>query len=537
MRKRMVALVLASAMTVTTLLTGCGQETEKPSEESTSVLSEEKQAESSEEKVEELEPYTVTYWMMGDESKDHEMVMEKINEKIQETLPNTTLEMVYVSSSEYKDRWNKALAAGEKIDLGWSAGWVNPVADDVMNGVVLPVEDLLKEYGQGIVDALGWETLDNHHSADGVLYFMPSWQGMVGGRNGVVLDAACVELMPEGWLEEAEQTFFEHQKFTREDKEVLTGVIDEYLETAAANDMLGNGLSFNAATLGIERIFTNGVSRYKSVVYVANNDGEFTVGSYYDCDAIRFFYEKAAEWYQKGYIRSDVASAPTNDDGTYIAWAEQAVASTWLDNMQMKSTTGQKITGFLIGPTNSLKTGFETGTVIPYTCENPERAMQVLNLLYSDAEIYQLLVYGIEGTHYMKNANGTITLPSADNKTYQGPDNWKVGTCMNSLTEDGASLTYYADLKAEEETATVDPLIGFAFDASNVTNEVNNCNAVKNEYQGILLRGYYGEKWEACLDEYMKKLYDAGLQTIIDEVARQLTEYVEENNLGTVVVK
>ena len=179
--------------------------------------------------------------------------------------------------------------------------------------------------------------------------------------------------------------------------------------------------------------------------------------------------------------------------------------------------------------------GWATGTVIPYTSENPERAMQVLNLLYTDAELYRLLIYGIEGTHYTTNADGTITLPEKDSRTYIGPENWKTGTCINSLYEAGKTgQKNYKKLKEMEATAEDNALIGFVFDTSNVSNEIANCNAVKGEYQGIVLRGYYGDKWEACYNEYMQKLDDAGLQKVLEELRSQLKVYVEENKLGTV---
>ena len=37
--------------------------------------------------------------------------------------------------------------------------------------------------------------------------------------------------------------------------------------------------------------------------------------------------------------------------------------------------------------------------------------MMVLNAIYSQPDLYNTLIYGIEGEDYTKNADGTITIP------------------------------------------------------------------------------------------------------------------------------
>ena len=87
--------------------------------------------------------------------------------------------------------------------------------------------------------------------------------------------------------------------------------------------------------------------------------------------------------------------------------------------------------------------------------------MMFINLVYTDPTLYQMLVYGIEGTHYTVNTDGTITKPA--NVTYTGPANWQLGTCMNSLQEDASMLDYYERLKEAENGVEVKILDGFKF--------------------------------------------------------------------------
>ena len=54
--------------------------------------------------------------------------------------------------------------------------------------------------------------------------------------------------------------------------------------------------------------------------------------------------------------------------------------------------------------------------VITKNTISPELAMKVLNLFYTDADIMNLLSYGVEGVHYKKLDNGFITYVGKEKK-------------------------------------------------------------------------------------------------------------------------
>lgn len=49
--------------------------------------------------------------------------------------------------------------------------------------------------------------------------------------------------------------------------------------------------------------------------------------------------------------------------------------------------------------------------MISSTTDVPEAAMKFLNLTYTDADVINLLIYGIEGRDYVKNDDGTVSYP------------------------------------------------------------------------------------------------------------------------------
>ena len=537
-RKRMAALALAAVMALS-MLAGCGQKdnqddktqpTTAGTAASTTKAAGESTTAATTEKVEELEPYTVTYWIYGEGGEDVDKVDEAINEKLAELLPNTTIEFVRVAASEYKDRWNKALAAGEKIDIGWSATWVNSVHNDVNMGVVNDIEDLLYTYGQGIVEAIGGEDVVNmHRSADGNVYFIPCWQGLGANRAALYIKQEVADLMPEGWLEEAQEIAFTYHDFTAADKLVLIEKIEELLETAEANDMLGGGAYGTPYRwfFGIN----NELKLSDGIVRVAEHEpGVFSVYQYYGCEIHHLTFETQAKWMEKGWLTETAGVSKEWSSGEYIFMEEQALDKNWLAIRE--NTDGMDLDGFLLQENLVLGPGWVTGTVFPTTGENPERAMMVANLFYSNPELYQLLIYGIEGTHYTKNADGTIT--QQENKTYTGPSNWTVGSCANSLATDPAKVTQYTDAYELEQSALTNPLAGFAFDSSSLQTEKANIQSVQTEYGSLVMDS--DGSWIERYNEGIAKLEQAGIKTYIEEYAKQLTAYVEANNLGKVVI-
>lgn len=521
-KKRVLALCLASVMVLSTMLTGCGAKEEKKETADTPT-----QEVATDDTEETLEPYTVTLWARGNDSKDADKVVSLVNEKLQEILPNTTLDVQFVAGSEYKDRYTKALAAGEKIDIAWSANWVNNVEDDVKNGVVLPVEDLLKQYGEGIVEAVGgWDVLDIHHSLDGELYFIPCWQGLVTGRAAIYLDADVLALMPEGWKDELQQICFDNQDYTVEAKMAIMDKLEEYLEVAKENDLLGLGVA------NVDRLRINNLAWYNYRINVfEESDGVYKMYTESEDPVSMALDEKYAEWFEKGYFRSDYASASIDLTEPYILYTEQALPDNWLDQQKLMRNR-EDLDGVLVTESNSFANGFSTGAVIPYTSENPERVMQVLNVLYTNAEIYQLLVYGEEGVHYINNADGTITRPAAGNREYEGITNWMLGTCMNSLAESKGSLETYEGLKKQEETAKFNPFLNFAFDTTNVEDIKTNLSAVAKEYSGQSM--FAGKAKVAGIhDTWSQKAKSVGEDDYVAEFRAQFSAYLAENNLGT----
>ena len=123
-------------------------------------------------------------------------------------------------------------------------------------------------------------------------------------------------------------------------------------------------------------------------------------------------------------------------------------------------------------------TGWDLSTLnaISATSEHPEEALMFLDLLYSDPEVFNALVYGIEGRHYNKTGENRVEL--IPNSGYVISSGWEFGNQFNqwllpSQPDDLWEQTKQINANAQKSTA-----YGFVFDHANVRTEVANCRAV-----------------------------------------------------------
>ena len=386
--KKVVALLLAAVMSLG-CLAGCGNEPVQSSEveKETQKTSESVVTESTEEVVE-LEDKTIQIWLMGPgKQKDSDKVWEVFNEKLQEYVPNTTVEFTIVPKAEYKDSFNRLLAAGEKVDLAW-VGWLTSLQQDMDDGNLLPLDDLLAEYGQGIIDTLGEEVMDMHTNVnDGKTYYTVSWQGLVGLKSAFWMPTELVDLAGEGWLEDTQEVV---TKWWSEDPngDNFNAVFDQFdIYLAACKDAgkLYSGLRPNydfTAWAGRTEAMRN-LPDVSNVVVRRNSENQLEVIDGVQTESRRVYAQRMAEFYEKGYIRSDIASVDQNTltfvtngeytDNTVVMWSHNVLTDTAKETKE--AGAGVELSFIDREPAAYLTLGNATAMAVPYSADEPERAI------------------------------------------------------------------------------------------------------------------------------------------------------------------
>ena len=556
MKKRTICLLLAMIMVLSIVLAGCSKTAETPAADETPATTEPAETtdntetpEAPEETAEPaLEQKTIQLMITGaGKQANSDKVWAAFNDQLQQYVPNTTVEFIDVPFEEYSEKFSQVLASGEGVDLAWT-GWLINKPQNIADGNLMPLDDLLAEYGQGIVDILGENVVEIHRNADdGKLYYLPSWQGLVGDRRGWLVVTEIAELAGDTWIEDTEAALNKWRNNYSEGTEAFQAVLDQatkYLAAAKEAGKLGAGINTG-------RVF--GWSMYNgtrsnpgvggSEIGIPFEDNTFTVIDGVASEHYKLYAKTMADWYKEGYIRSDIMSVDTSTltmpkngeitDTTYVFSCDPYL--TEADQDAATADAGMDMTYLPVEENASLILGGDTSYAIPYCADEPERAMMVLNAIYSQPDLYNTLIYGIEGEDYTKNADGTITTsyvgasPTADDS--YGIQRWIIGSCKNALINNGTDPNYYADLEALEATAQVNPFLNFTFDRTNVEGICASILNVYYEYGPQIDNGVAGDNWEELYNNYMAARKDAGIEELVTEFQNQLNAYIEANNI------
>ena len=555
MKKRTICLLLAMIMVLSIVLAGCSKTAETPAADETPAATEPAETtdntetpEAPEETAEPaLEQKTIQLMITGaGKQANSDKVWAAFNEQLQQYVPNTTVEFIDVPFEEYSEKFSQVLASGEGVDLAWT-GWLINKPQNIADGNLRPLDDLLAEYGQGIVDILGENVVEIHrNAADGKLYYLPSWQGLCGERRGWLVVTEIAELAGDTWIEDTEAALnkWRNNYSGIEDFQAVLDQATKYLAAAKEAGKLGAGINTGRA---FGWSMYNGMYSFLGVggaeIGITYCDGTFTVKDGVAGEHYKLYAKTMADWYKEGYIRSDIMSVDTSTlttpkngeitDTTYVFSCDPYL--TEADQEAAIADAGMDMTYLPIEENAYLILGGDTSYAIPYCADEPERAMMVLNAIYSQPDLYNTLIYGIEGEDYTKNADGTITTsyvgasPTADDS--YGIQRWIIGSCKNALINNGTDPNYYADLEALEATAQVNPFLNFTFDRTNVEGICASILNVYYEYGPQIDNGVAGDNWEELYNNSMAARKDAGIEELVTEFQNQLNAYIEANNI------
>jgi putative aldouronate transport system substrate-binding protein len=266
-----------------------------------------------------------------------------------------------------------------------------------------------------------------------------------------------------------------------------------------------------------------------------NRGQELKLANWYESSQYADLLKRFRSWYLAGYIMKDIA---TNKESVAslikaqkgIAYINSTKPGVEIDESNNAGT--QLVNLELLPPLATTSVPQRVQWAIPAQAKTPEKSMQFLNLLYTDSAIINLLDWGIEGKHYVKNSDGSIDYPSGvDAKTsgYNLNMGWVFGNQFLSYTWKGAPLDLWKQVDMFNRDATKSKALGFTFDSSNVKTEKAALQSVLDQYKTGLEFGVLDP--DKTLPEFISKLKAAGIDKYIQEKQRQLDEWAKNNNV------
>ena len=498
MRKKIVAILMAAAMIIS-MLAGCANtETPKGTDAQTGAPTAGeavKETDKPEETEKKPDPETVIWWVPGTEAEDHDLVMEELNKILVEKI-NVKLDLVRIDTG-FADRVKLASTSGEEFDLVWTSNYSNKFDENLAREGFMAIEDIVAEYGQDLVATLPEGLLDVA-TVDGHLYAIPNLQ-ILARQLGVYVMKDYAE------------------KYNLE----LTHIDDiselyPFLDQIVANEPNVYALTSSGVSPTNEAVYE---SLANGAVFVRKDDTGLNAIS--NAEATAANLRARNEWYQRGYIQEDIVTATDISAGMKAGKYVCQVAVYKPGGAEERSINhGIEYICIPIGePYIQAASGQETMTAVNVNSKHPEAAIKLLNLLFTDKEVFNMLLYGIEGVHYNKIDETHAQKVENTKYNYSGQA-WRLGNQF---------LAYYSPTQVDgtweataemNRTAQVSPMRGFVFDATNVQAELAQISAVTKEYSDAL--AYVAEDIEAYIAERAAKLETAGLSKVVAEVQAQL---------------
>ena len=160
-------------------------------------------------------------------------------------------------------------------------------------------------------------------------------------------------------------------------------------------------------------------------------------------------------------------------------------------------------------------------TGIGYNSKNPEKAIKLIELVNTDKEFYNLICFGIEGKHYEFNEEG-IVRKIADSG-YNPNADWKFGNQFNAYLMEGQDDNLWNETAELNLSAQESPLLGFVLNMDPIKTEISQISAVNTEYARVIANG--AKDPAEYMDEYRAKLEKAGIQSLKEEIQKQVDAY------------
>lgn len=380
--KKILSLILVAGMVLSSL-TGCGNANQKEKETSigkteTQVVSSEVESSETEEKNEVTIPLkeTMTFSGLALVVNHKYPLSDNVVWKYAQERANIKFELIEVDGSEAKEKGNLLLAGGDYPEFLWKMSTLE-LNEYGEKGVLIPLEDLIKEYAPNLCAKLdevdGWNTITH---SDGHVYALP----YIGSR-GVQGVGAYNFWINTKWLENVGMS-------------IPTNMDDLYkvLKAFKEQDGNGNGVLNDEVPLSFKLSDSiNMLLGYIGDGYHYLKENVTIVGDkivfYPSTEGYYNYLEEMAKWYKEGLIDQEVFTR-TSQQWAAMASAGDNVGVYFSNNVSDIHADYQSNYVALkpFAPENyPLNNGINKGGfAITDKCENPEVLMAWVDWLYTE---------------------------------------------------------------------------------------------------------------------------------------------------------
>jgi putative aldouronate transport system substrate-binding protein len=441
------------------------------------------------------------------------------------------IKLIFLDVGSYSDQMGLSMSSQEKIDLlltlpAGPAGFAMMTSQNQL----MDIGDLVNQYGQDLVKATD-EVMSGFADA---LRVNGKLLGISGFYDKALMShyAARKDLLDKHGISIENITNLDDitavlAKF-KEAEPAMSGILPMDVDGAVMDSAGGLCLINFDKPVPIDLM---GETRVKAAVAFLNKD-PYTVVNWYNSDEFKTLLSYARKWYLAGYVYKD--STINNEMPEELVKSNKGI--TWFTGSEIGVEANKSAqTGYPIRAKELAVTPLSTNSLnkfvwaIPSYSKEGAAAMKFMNLMYTNAEISNLLTFGIEGRDYVGKDDGTIGYPdgvTAQTVPYHMAE-FLFGNQFMLKVWEGNPPDLRQQALAKNRAMQVSPLLGFTMDTTPVQNELMSMSNVFVQYYGALTSGSVdpGEN----LPIFLKALDEAGVERFIAEAQRQLDAWRKEN--------
>ena len=442
------------------------------------------------------------YYTIGQEDTDLSKVNDALNQLLSERY-QITVDYRKLDWNIYGDKITNNLNLNEQMDVVFASSvQQGDYVGNARNGAWYPLDEFLEGEGHALYEAIPeiwWEGA----RIEGHIYGVPTSKELASVEHWMypkeLIDKYQIDIDSLERIEDLEPIF---AKIKQEEPDYTVMELNQYSCNFWAVD-------------GYEYIID-----YQIPLMVDELDKEVKVFNIMETREGEEVLRTLRKYYLEGYISSDapIRESQTIQKGEKVFW-RHAQGGPYAE-LEWSKQRGYEIVAKTIGPivinTDSLRGAY---MCIPRSSKRPEEACRFLEAVNTDADVRNLLAYGIEGENYTLSDNGQVKMQK---DSYTGVD-YTQGNYFLLRTRTDQPTDLWDKFQEFNDSAVRSETLFFEPDISKIENEIKAVRKVAEKFYPALMTG------SVDVDEYLplyrEELKKAGIETIKDEVQKQLSQW------------
>ncbi len=491
------------------------------------------------------EPVTLKVLMNGDKPNDWDSILQEFYNRTKDTL-NITFDWQWVPTSDYKDKLNVKMTAGEEYDLVFDAPWMNlrTLSEDGAYADLAPYLNndaypgLKKAFPESIMEYNKYSDINTAlplffaYGGINVVMYRMDWAKEFGiGDNGQINSIDQLEAYLKAVQANKPGVIPFVLKNNRGFYHLFEAITNSMSKEHIYQGSLGQDIFF-AVKLNDDET--------EVVATALPGDTEDYWTAFGGVDFWKQKMEKQREWNQ--FAETD--SLNQDDPGSVFQIGKAAAHLETIDafpkfSQMLKNNNPDAELGIFVhddDARNMVKGAYSAQVTssnclaIPASSKKIDRTISFLNWLFENSENHDLFEYGIEGKNWVAKGDKQYELPEGVSAaTNYNPNGWNLTWNPLYYRFSSSYSDYalkYAEFATDIDNYYISNLTGFVFQSDKVKTEIAQSGAILGDVTAPLNHGILDNPYRV-LQDTTAQMRANGVQTAIDEWVRQANEFLK----------